>query len=74
MKIIDTNQFTNKKEENISYLEGSDNDDSNPFKLDFGLFWKKNFIENPYYDNDDNKSFYLGTRNKSDNSFDEKLA
>ena len=72
-EIFDTNQFTNKKEENSSYLESSDNDDSNPFKLNFGLFEKKNFIENPYYDNDDNNSFYFGKRNESDNSFDEKL-
>ena len=72
-EIIDTNQFTIKKEENTSYLESYDNEasENNPFKLDFGLFEKKNFMENPYDESDDNSSLFLRKNNELNE--DEKI-
>ena len=80
-EIFDTNEFTEKKEENNSCREGDDNktSDNNPFNLNFDLIGKKNYVENSY---DDNSFYYEKTNffdnhlrkdNDTDNELDERF-
>ena len=60
-EIFDTNEFSGKKEDDITYLESNDSEiqEYNPFNLNFELIENKNFMEIPY----DNNNYYCNRKN-----------
>ena len=60
-EIFDTNEFSGKKEDDITYLESNDSEiqEYNPFNLNFELIENKNFMEIPF----DNNNYYCNRKN-----------